>query len=146
MAGSPVIGRRRGAFSTLLQRPGLRASSDGVLATKSERIMLASTCLYSLYAWFCLLHETQQLCRVVLSSTILAPQKMTTFRGLCFSLLTIVCVNKLYLLAYFVAHDLRTTTLPSAFHRVFGDHMSGELEKPGSGGNLTAAVGEMPGN
>ena len=36
-AGSPVIGRRRGAFSTLLWRPGLRASSDGALATKSER-------------------------------------------------------------------------------------------------------------
>ena len=52
LAGSPVIGRRRGAFSTLLRRPGLRASSDGVLATKSERRMLASTCLYSLYAWF----------------------------------------------------------------------------------------------
>jgi len=58
VAGSPVIGRRRGAFSTLLRRPGLRASSDGVLATKSEGKMLASTCLYSLYAWlnflFCL--------------------------------------------------------------------------------------------
>jgi len=40
-----------GAFSTLLWRPGLRASSDNVLATKSERKMLASTCLYSLYAW-----------------------------------------------------------------------------------------------
>jgi len=40
-----------GAFSTLLWRPGLRASSDGVVATKSERKMLASTCLYSLYAW-----------------------------------------------------------------------------------------------
>ena len=53
VAGSPVIGRRRGAFSTLLRRPGLRASSDGVLATKSERKMLASTCLYSLYAWLC---------------------------------------------------------------------------------------------
>ena len=36
VAGSPVIGRRRGAFSTLQRRPGLRASSDGVLATKSE--------------------------------------------------------------------------------------------------------------
>jgi len=45
VAGSPVIGRQRGAFSTLLQRPGLRASSDGVLATKSKRKMLA------LYAW-----------------------------------------------------------------------------------------------
>ena len=43
VAGSPVIGRRRGAFSTLLRRPGLRAFSDGVLATKSERKMLAST-------------------------------------------------------------------------------------------------------
>ena len=54
MAGSPVIDRRRGAFSTLLWRPGLRASSDGVLATKSERRMLASTCLYSLCAWLVL--------------------------------------------------------------------------------------------
>jgi len=26
--------------------------TGGVLATKSERKMLASTCLYSLYAWF----------------------------------------------------------------------------------------------
>ena len=51
VAGSLVIGRRRGAFSTLLRWPGLRASSDGVLATKSELKMLASTCLYSLYAW-----------------------------------------------------------------------------------------------
>ena len=41
----------RGAFSTLLRRPGLRASSEGILATKSERKMLAGTCLYSLYAW-----------------------------------------------------------------------------------------------
>jgi len=51
VAGSPVISRRRGAFSTLLRRPGLRASSDGFLTTKSERKMLASTCLYSLYVW-----------------------------------------------------------------------------------------------
>ena len=35
-----------GAFSTLLRRRGLRASSDGVLATKSERKMLASTSEY----------------------------------------------------------------------------------------------------
>jgi len=54
VTGSPVIGRRRGAFSTLLRQSGLRASTGGVLATKSERKMLASTCLYSLYAWFCL--------------------------------------------------------------------------------------------
>jgi len=40
MAGSPVIGRQQGAFSTLLRRPGLQASSDGVLATKSERKIL----------------------------------------------------------------------------------------------------------
>ena len=40
---------------TLLRRPGLRASSDGVLATKSERKMLASTCSYSLYVWLLLL-------------------------------------------------------------------------------------------
>jgi len=52
VAGSPVIGRRQGAFSTLLRQPGRRASSDGVLATKSELEMLARTCLYSLYAWF----------------------------------------------------------------------------------------------
>ena len=50
-AGPPATGRGRGAFSTLLRRPGLQASSDGVLATKSERKMLASTSLYSLYAW-----------------------------------------------------------------------------------------------
>jgi len=43
-----------GAFSTLLRQSGLRASTDGVLATKSERKLLASTCLYSLYAWFVL--------------------------------------------------------------------------------------------
>ena len=40
-----------GAFSTLLRQSGLRAFTAGVLATKSERKMLASTCLYSLYAW-----------------------------------------------------------------------------------------------
>jgi len=33
VAGWLVTGRRRGAFSRLLQRPGLRASTDGVLAT-----------------------------------------------------------------------------------------------------------------
>jgi len=54
VASSPVIGRRRTAFSTLLRLPGMRPSSDGVLATKSERKMLASTCLYSLYAWLLL--------------------------------------------------------------------------------------------
>ena len=42
VAGSPVIDRRRGTFSTLLRRPGLRASTGGVLATKRERKMLAS--------------------------------------------------------------------------------------------------------
>jgi len=52
VAGSPVIGRRRGVFSTLLWQPALWASSDGVLATKSECKMLASTCMYSLYVWF----------------------------------------------------------------------------------------------
>jgi len=40
----------RGALSTLLRKSALRASTGGVLATKSERKMLASTCLYSLYA------------------------------------------------------------------------------------------------
>ena len=33
VAGWPVTGHRRGAFSTLLRRPGLRASNGGVLAT-----------------------------------------------------------------------------------------------------------------
>ena len=32
-AGPPATGRRRGAFSTLLRRPGLRASTGGDLAT-----------------------------------------------------------------------------------------------------------------
>jgi len=40
-----------GAFSTLLWQSGLRASTGDILATKSERKMLASTYLYSLYAW-----------------------------------------------------------------------------------------------
>ena len=47
----PATCRRRGAFSTLLRQSGMRTSTGGVLATKSERKMLASTCLYSLYAW-----------------------------------------------------------------------------------------------
>jgi len=46
-----------GPFSTLLRQSGLRASTGGVLATKSERKMLASRCLYSLYAWLLLLDE-----------------------------------------------------------------------------------------
>jgi len=33
VAGSPVIGHRRGKFSTLLRQSGLRASTAGVLAT-----------------------------------------------------------------------------------------------------------------
>jgi len=33
VAGWPVTGRRRGAFSTLLWRPGLLPSNGGVLAT-----------------------------------------------------------------------------------------------------------------
>jgi len=51
VAGSPVIGHRRGAFSTLLRRAGLRASSDGVLATKkrtqnvSEYMLVLALCL-----------------------------------------------------------------------------------------------------
>jgi len=43
-----VSRRRRKMYcghATLLRRPGLRASSDGVLATKSERKMLASNML-----------------------------------------------------------------------------------------------------
>jgi len=47
-AGPPLTG----AFSTLLRQSGLRAFTGGILATKSECKMLASTCLYSLYAWF----------------------------------------------------------------------------------------------
>ena len=61
MAGLPVIGRRRGAFSTLLPQSGLRASTGGVLATKRERKMLASTCLYSFYAWLILFTMTGNL-------------------------------------------------------------------------------------
>jgi len=33
VAGWPVTGRRRGAFSTLLRRPALRVSTGGVLAS-----------------------------------------------------------------------------------------------------------------
>jgi len=50
VAGSPVIGRRRGAFSTLLRQSGLRASTGGVLATKrtqnvSEYMLVFALCL-----------------------------------------------------------------------------------------------------
>jgi len=46
----PVTGHRRGAFSTLLRRPGLRASTDGVLATTrrqnvSEYMLVLALCL-----------------------------------------------------------------------------------------------------
>jgi len=65
VAGSPMIGRRPGAFSTLLRRPGLRASTGGGLATKSELKMLASTCLYSLYAWLLTAVIQSNLARVI---------------------------------------------------------------------------------
>jgi len=55
-AGPPLTG----AFSTLLRPSGLRASTAGILATKSERKMLAITCLYSLYAWFHLLPASKR--------------------------------------------------------------------------------------
>ena len=48
--------RVTGAFSTLLRRPGLRASCDGVLATKNERKMLASTCYVMLVLALCLVN------------------------------------------------------------------------------------------
>ena len=44
-----------GAFSRLLRRPGLRASSDGVLATKSERKFNVSE--YMLVLALCLVHN-----------------------------------------------------------------------------------------
>jgi len=62
-AGPPPTG----AFSTLLLQSGLRASTGGVLATKSERKMLASTCLYSLYAWLIL-------CPYFIVASFLAPE------------------------------------------------------------------------
>jgi len=45
-----VTGRRRGAFSTLLRRPGMRASNGGVLATTrtqnvSEYMLVLALCL-----------------------------------------------------------------------------------------------------
>jgi len=46
-----ATGRQQRAFSTLLRQSGLRASTCGILAAKSECKMLASTCFYSLYAW-----------------------------------------------------------------------------------------------
>ena len=56
MAGSPVIGRRRGGVLNITAAPGLRASFDGVLvlATKSEHKMLASTSKYMLVLALCL--------------------------------------------------------------------------------------------
>ena len=53
VAGWPVTGRRRRAFSTLLRRPGLRASNGGVLATTrmqnvSEYMLVLALCLVTL--------------------------------------------------------------------------------------------------
>jgi len=56
VAGSPVIGRRRGAFSTLLRRPGLRASSDGALAAKHESKNVSE---YTLVLAVCLVVESE---------------------------------------------------------------------------------------
>ena len=67
VAGSPVIGRRRGAFPTLLRQPGPRAYTGGILATKSECKMLASTHLYSLYACSRLVIQVRK-CMVSISS------------------------------------------------------------------------------
>jgi len=54
VAGWPVTGHQQGAFSTLLQRPGLRASTGGVVATQRERKRLASACFTrSMPSYFC---------------------------------------------------------------------------------------------
>ena len=52
MAGWPVTGPLRRAFSTLLRRPGLRASNGGVLATTRTQNVSEYMLVYSLYAWF----------------------------------------------------------------------------------------------
>ena len=51
-AGPSATGRRRGRSQHYCGSLECELSTGGVLATKSERKMLASTCLYSLYAWF----------------------------------------------------------------------------------------------
>ena len=53
-AGPPATGRRRGRSQHYRGSLECGLSTGGVLASKSERKMLASTCLYSLYAWFIL--------------------------------------------------------------------------------------------
>ena len=62
----------RGAFSTLLRRPGLRASSYGVLATKSERKMLVS--VHPFFAQLTLLPNPQVLCFTVLFNRQVTPE------------------------------------------------------------------------
>ena len=52
--GPSATGRRRGRSQHYRGSLECGLSTGGVLATKSERKMLASTCLYSLYAWFIL--------------------------------------------------------------------------------------------
>jgi len=86
-------GRRpaaEGAFSTLLRQSGLQASTGSVLATKSERRMLASTCLYSLYAWlglcskcppFALTHACQLLNAFDVVVAAHRPRSTGTFRS-----------------------------------------------------------------
>ena len=51
-AGPPATGRQRGGVLSITAAVWNAGSTGGVLVTKNERKMLASTCLYSLYAWF----------------------------------------------------------------------------------------------
>jgi len=74
------------AFSTLLRRPGLRASTDGVLATKSERKMLASTCLYSLYVWLFILSVYDRTMTVMIIIMIMIMMIIMTINLLAFPL------------------------------------------------------------
>jgi len=121
-----------GAISTLLRRP----SSDGVLATKSERKMLASTYLYSLYAWLCLhfviSNKRYNLLTVWQDSPKLRPwpslseydvtlqcpaESLLYGLHLCVQqdndtrLLYCICLLNIYLLTYFVFRVLKSTIL-----------------------------------
>ena len=101
-----------GSFSTLLRQSGMRASTGGFLATKSERKMLASTCLYSRYAW---------LFRVVAHATYIALTQtmscLTTDRNIFLNLLSTYIFVVHYMLCFikklvFVYRMLGLTSVP----------------------------------
>ena len=84
-----------GGFSTLLRQSGLRPSTGGVLATKTERKMLASTCLYSLYAWlaYCYKHHLKCIWCMCRSPEVRYGFKVSGLDWCCVDCQLIICIS-----------------------------------------------------